>query len=623
MHNLLKRQLRKLGLSSEQLPSMEEWVVLLERIAQTYQDMDANRYTLERSLKISSDEMRGLYEEKLKNSERRFKQIFEETDFISVQGFNKHHKVTYWNPASETHFGYSEDEAMGQCIEDLIIPDVTRQNITQLIDDSFNYGHAIPSSEVELHKKDGSPIDVLSSYILINNDYNEVEMFCLDIDMTLRKQFEEKIIHQAHYDALTELPNRFLALDRLTQLFNEAERNDELVAVFFLDLDDFKKVNDTLGHEVGDKVLVETAHRLTSDLRMGDTIGRLGGDEFIVLLSGLSSVKDSQRIAENLLRQFRSPFIIDDREIVLGASIGIAIYPVDAKTPSEILRNADSAMFHAKRQGRNTYEYFTKDMNHDVSKRLTVEEQLYNALDNNEFEVYYQAKIELSTGKIMGAEALLRWDNPVLGKVSPDEFIPIAEQTGFIVPLGQYVLVEALKVTAYWHEKYDSTLHIAVNLSPRQFRNSGLVEFVEMIMQQTGVSSKYLELEVTEGMLMGGHQYIMDTLDSLEQRGITISMDDFGTGYSSLSYLQNYPFSVLKIDRSFINGMMDNAENRELVQAIIAMAHALKLQVVAEGVETREQRDHLKKWGCDYVQGYFFSKPVTADAMSALLKSSK
>ena len=621
MHNLLKRQLRKLALSVDKPPAIDDWLVLLERIEQSYHDADASKYTLERSLKLSSDEMRGLYEEKLKNSERRFRMIFEKTDFISVQGYDINHKVTYWNSASEALYGYSADEAIGQSIEGLIIPDTMRQQIKTAIDDWFNGGAAIPSSEVTLRKKDNSPIDVLSSHILLKNEKNEAEMFCLDIDMTLRKQFEEKILHQAHFDSLTELPNRFLALDRLTQLINEAERDKEIIAVLFLDLDDFKKVNDTLGHEVGDKILMETAYRLTHDLRTGDTVGRLGGDEFIILLSGLNAISDAQPIAGNLLQQFRKPFFIDGREIFLSASIGIAIFPWDAKTPSEILRHADSAMFYAKAQGRNTYEYFTKEMKHDVSKRLALEEQLYSALDKNEFEVYYQAKIDISTNKIMGAEALLRWNNSVLGYISPVDFIPIAEQTGFIVPLGEYVLQEALKMTAFWHQKYDSTFHIAVNLSPRQLRHSGLLNFIEKTMQETNISSKYLELEVTEGMLMGGHKYIIDTLNDLSQKGISISMDDFGTGYSSLSYLQDYPFSVLKIDRNFITGMMDNAGNRELVQAIIAMAHGLKLEVVAEGVETQEQFNYLKQLGCDYAQGYLFSKPLTADAMSILLKS--
>jgi len=621
MHSLLKRQLRKLGLSTDQAPELSQWSALLERINQSYESADDGRYTLERSLSISSDEIRGLYDEKLKNSESRFKKVFQNAELIAVQGYDKNHRVNYWNPASERLYGYTADEAVGQYLEELIIPADMREQVSAGIDAWLNGGAAIPSSEVTLCRSDGSLVEVFSSHVLIENMNNEPEMYCIDIDITLRKQFEEKILHQAHYDSLTELPNRFLSLDRLNQLLGEAERSKDLVAVLFLDLDDFKRVNDTLGHEVGDKILIETAQRLIYGLRAGDTVGRLGGDEFIILLSGLVDPGDAQPIAENILNRFRKAFFIEGREIILGVSIGIAIFPWDAKTPSELLRNADSAMFHAKSQGRNTYEYFTKEMNRDVSKRLAMEEQLYSALDNNEFEVYYQAKIDISSNQIMGAEALLRWNNPVLGNVSPFDFIPIAEQTGLIVPLGQFVLTEALNMTAYWHQNYDPEFNIAVNLSPRQFRDSSLVNFIETTMQQSGVASEFIELEVTEGMLMDGHNYIIETLDALNQLDITISIDDFGTGYSSLSYLQHYPFSVVKIDRSFIHEMMSNSKNRELIQAIIAMSHGLKFKVVAEGVETQEQLNHLQRLGCDYAQGYLFSKPVTAAQFSEILKS--
>lgn len=557
----------------------------------------------------------------LRSSENRFRTVFEKTDFISVQGYDKNLKVIYWNPASESLYGYTADQAIGRYLGDLIIPAEMHEQVKIGINNWINGGVPIPSSGLTLCKSDGSPVDVFSSHVLFYNENNEPEMYCIDIDVTMRKQYEQQILHQAHYDSLTELPNRFLSLDRLSQLLEEAERNKELVAVLFLDLDDFKNVNDTLGHEVGDKILIETAQRLSNGLRAGDTVGRLGGDEFIILLSGLKNISDSQFIAKNLLNQFAPAFLIDGREIILGASIGIAVFPWDAQTSSELLRNADSAMLYAKNQGRNTYEFFTKEMNLDVSKQLALEEQLYAALDNNEYEIYYQAKIEIATNQIMGVEALLRWNNPVLESVSPIDFIPVAEQTGLIVPLGQFVLTEALKMTAYWHQHFSSEFHIAVNMSPRQFRDPGLVGFVEQIMKQSGISGKHLELEVTEGMLMGEHKYIIDTLSAFNHLGITISMDDFGTDYSSLSNLRNYPFNIIKIDRSFINNLMFDEENKKLVQAIIAMAHGLKLKVVAEGVETKEQLDYLKFLSCDYAQGYLFSKPVAAQEMTKMLKS--
>ncbi len=560
-------------------------------------------------------------EHALRISENRFRTVFERTDFISVQGYDQNHQVTYWNPASEQLYGYTSEQAIGRNIEELIIPGGMREQVKKSINNWINGGDPIPSAELRLRRSDGSSVDVFSSHVLFHNENNEPKMYCIDIDVSLLKQYEQKILHQAHYDALTELPNRFLSLDRLTHLLENAERKKELIAVLFLDLDDFKKINHTLGHEFGDKVLVETAKRLKNGIRAFDTVGRLGGDEFIILLCGLKQITDAHIIVKNLLNQFTNAFSIDRREIILGASIGIAIFPFDAKNSSELLRNADSAMFHAKKQGRNTYEFFTKDMKQNVSKRLAIEEQLYEALDKHELKVYYQPIINVAAKQIMGAEALLRWNNPKLGSISPEVFIPIAEQTGLIVKIGQFVIIEALKMTAYWQQKYCSEFNIAVNLSPRQFRDSNLDSFIEKELSRLTISNNCLELEVTENILISNHQYIIDVMTALKLLNVSISMDDFGMGYSSLSYLRKYPFDILKIDRSFVSDLMLGNENKELVKAIISMAHGLKLKVVAEGVETQEQLDFLKTLSCDYAQGYLFSKPVPAEKLSQLLKA--
>ncbi len=443
-------------------------------------------------------------------------------------------------------------------------------------------------------------------------------------DISQRKAAEKKVLHQAHFDALTGLPNRFLTLDRRSQLINEAQRNNDSVAVLFLDLDDFKKINDTLGHETGDKLLIEAAERLNHVVRGGDTVGRLGGDEFIVLLGGLTKPGDARPIAENLLNRFRDAFSIDGRELILTTSLGIAVFPEDGDNVSELLRNADSAMYHSKALGRNTYSYFTNAMNRDVSRRLALEEQLHGALDRGEFSVFYQPQVAISSGKIVAAEALLRWNNPALGNVPPEEFIPITEQTGLIVSIGQFVLTEALTIGAQWHKEYDINFRMAINLSPRQFRDPELVNYIEKTIKQTCVSGECLELEITEGVLMSTHSYIDGVLNELNSLGVSIAMDDFGTGYSSLSYLRSYPFDVLKIDRSFISDISDITDdntNRELISAAIAMAHNLNLTVVAEGVETEEQFNYLKGLGCDYAQGFLFGKAMPADEMTELLKS--
>ena len=533
--------------------------------------------------------------------------------------------ITRMNPVAEHLTGWMLEEAQGKSVKNIfpIIDATTRDPIENPIEKVITSGEVIHlSNHTTLTSRDGTEYQISDSAAPIRNrDNNIMGMVLVFNDVTERKQAEKKILHQAHFDALTDLPNRFLSLDRLLQLINEARCNNELVTVLYLDLDDFKKINDSLGHDVGDKLLIEAAARLSSGLRCGDTVGRLGGDEFIVLLRGLTDLTDASPVIENLLEKFREAFRIDNRELMLTASIGVAVYPNDGNTPSELLRKADSAMYHSKEEGRNTYSYFTEAMNKDVSRRLALEEQMHGALERGEFRLHYQPKVDITTCNLIGVEALLRWNNPALGEVTPCEFIPIAEQTGLIIPIGQFVLNKALEMTATWQQKYEQPFSIAVNLSPRQFRDPNLVTFIKKAIAQSGVSGKSLELEIIEGVLMSGHAYIDEALEAINSLGISIAMDDFGTGYSSLSYLRRYPFDVLKIDRSFVNDIIEDKADRELVNAAIAMAHSLGLKVVAEGVETEEQRALLAKQGCEIAQGYLFSKPVSAEEITAMLVS--
>ncbi len=557
--------------------------------------------------------------ENLKDSEVRY---FSMLDLIptGIVITDDEHKIILFNQAAEKLFAYTSEEVIGQPLSQLIPSYYQSQHSIDIQNFRHSSVESIPAMNrepilVENKKNEEFYIEASFSKVTLAK---ETLMMAAITDVTLRKEQEEKIWNQAHFDALTGLPNRFLSLDRLSLLLNEARRNKDFVAVLFLDLDDFKKVNDTLGHETGDKLLIESAIRLSNIVRSKDTVGRLGGDEFIILLEGLSLVTDAQPVAENLLERFRNPFIIDGRKLVLTASVGIAVFPQDGASPSELLRNADAAMYHSKELGRNTYCYFTDSMNREVSRRLTIEEQINGALKRGEFEVHYQTQVNISDRKVIGAEALLRWYNPTLGHVSPVEFIPIAEQTGLIVALGQYVLIEALTVAKKLQQTMGAEFTMAVNLSPRQFRDPELVNFIQKAIEQSGLTSKYLELEITEGVLMSGHSYINDALNQLSEMGVSLAMDDFGTGYSSLSYLRNYPFDVLKIDRSFINDIIEDADDRELIHAVVAMAHGLKLKVVAEGIETEEQLAYLKKLGCDYGQGYLFSKPVSADKIATM-----
>lgn len=430
-------------------------------------------------------------------------------------------------------------------------------------------------------------------------------------DITDQKRQEEVILKHAFYDTLTSLPNRFLALDRLQQMIHEAKRNQQLIAVGFIDLDDFKKVNDSMGHEVGDKVLIHSANVLKTALRKHDTVARLGGDEFILLLGDIQTHHDITAIATKLVQLFRSPFEIDERAFTISLSLGIAVFPDDADSPNELLRKADSAMYSAKQMGRNTFSFFTESMSQDLNRRLKLEEHMRSALAKQEFEVYFQPQYDLSNGFVVGAEALLRWHNEELGWISPAEFIPLAEQTGYIIELGEFVLEQALLQIVYLQTLHPTPYRIAVNLSPRQFKDPNLVNTISHMIHKYQIDTQYLELEITEGVLLTGDALVKDALFEFHQLGVIVSMDDFGTGYSSLNYLRLYPFDVVKIDQSFIFDMHTSEQVRQLVKTIITMAHNLSIKVIAEGIETQLQLDTLAALGCDLGQGYFLGKPMS------------
>ncbi len=538
---------------------------------------------------------------------------------VSVMITDPNGNIEYVNSAFEQLAGYSASEVKGKNPRILKSGNNQPEEYKKLWS-TISTGGAW-QGEFQNKKKNGD-IFWENAHIapVLDGDGTIRHYLAVKEDITRQKEQDQRILHQAHFDSLTDLPNRFLSLDRLTQLIKDSERNNTKVAVLFLDLDDFKKINDTLGHDAGDRLLEQAADRLKEAVREGDTIGRLGGDEFIMILGGLTDVMNARPAAENLLNRFRTPFNLDGRELILSVSIGISIYPDDGDSTVELLRSADTAMYCSKDQGRNTYNYFTKSMNKDVSRRLMLEEKLHGALERGEFYLCYQPIIEIKNRRVMGCEALLRWNNPVVGNILPDEFIPITEQTGLIVQIGRFVLAETLRMAAKWQNSYSPDFIVAVNLSPRQFRDPQLIDDINNILKVSGIAADSLHLEITEGVLLNGISHTDASLNTLNELGINIVMDDFGTGYSSLNYLRRYPFNTLKIDREFVSDITYDMGDRELVNAAIVMAHSLDLKVVAEGVETEEQLAYLESQGCDYAQGYLFSKPVSPAELTALLE---
>ncbi|OEJ67773.1 EAL domain-containing protein [Magnetovibrio blakemorei] len=529
--------------------------------------------------------------------------------------------IEYVNSACMKIFGYSCDALIGQNMS-ILRSGLTRNSTYHDLWQSISSGNEW-SGEILNSKKDGSTVWMQVHIAPVKDEDGIISHYIgIEEDISLRKEHEERILHQAQYDDLTNLPNRMLAMDRLNQAIIMSSRNNTQVALMFIDLDDFKKVNDSLGHEVGDALLVEATSRLLNAVREGDTVARQGGDEFLIILAGLHNPNDAEPVIQKILSAFTAPFVISGSDFVISPSIGLSIYPNDGNDAVTLLRNADAAMYKTKEQGGNGYSYFTNSMNEEGLKRLDIERHLLGALGNNELSLAYQPIIDVKTRTIVGTEALIRWNSPTLGFVSPEEFIPIAERTGLIIPIGHWVMETACAQVSDWNKRFNFNLGLAVNVSPRQFRNQHILQTLDVGLA-TGLAPSLLEIEVTEGLLITNKAPAVTLLNALKERGVNLSMDDFGTGYSSLSYLKTLPFDTLKVDRSFIRDIVDDPDDLALVSAAISMANALGLKVIAEGVETQEQFKILNALNCHQVQGYFFSKPIAAPLFEALLMENK
>lgn len=532
-------------------------------------------------------------------------------------------RATTWNPAAEAVFGYNAAEAVGESGYMLVAGVADNERLAQMWMDLIRNKGA---SRVTLTAKTKRGETIETEWYntpLVDGENNVIGVASLVQDVTERVNTERTIHYMAHHDALTGLPNRRLMQDRLNQAILQARRQQRHVALMFLDLDRFKLVNDTLGHETGDHVLREVTKRLMACVRDGDTVSREGGDEFIVVLSDLDKPESAQMVAGKIMTELAKPIEVSGHELTVTASIGISHFPNDATDVQQLLKHADSAMYQAKDAGRNTARFFTSDLNFLLSKRLELETRLRRGIERNEFYLRYQPLVNVASGQIEGVEALLRWNDPQKGEIYPADFISVAEELGVIVPLGEWVFRTACQQLAAWEKQGIHDLTMSVNLSPRQFISRKLLPSMREAIDESGVKAMSIDLEITETMAMRNLDQTVEILEELRRMGVSISIDDFGVGYSSLSQLSKLPAQTLKIDKSFISMVPGDENSCSITEAIIAMAKSLKLRIVAEGVEQEVQLAFLRKYGCDLFQGYLYAKPLTSDDATALIRAQR
>ncbi|MCB5184197.1 EAL domain-containing protein [Methylobacillus gramineus] len=530
--------------------------------------------------------------------------------------------LIYVNKAFERHTGYSAEEALGRnCSflqgEDTAQPELEKIRIALK-------ERSAAQATLRNYRKDGSLFLNELHITPVRDNKGGVQYFVgVQNDITQIRQYQEALEHQANYDALTGLVNRNLLKERIKQAFSEARRQSSIFTVAFVDIDNFKRVNDSLGHSAGDDLIRMVGQRLQRCVRDEDTVARVGGDEFVLVLKDQSMEVSLLIIMQRIQTEMLHPFLINDKQLTVTCSIGLASFPRDGIDAETLLANADSAMYQAKTTGRNNFQFYAKEMNSELEAELALEHDLWHALENEEFVLNYQPQIELSTGKIIGVEALIRWQHPTRGLIPPNQFIPMAEEDGLIVPIGKWVLETACRDSLRLQAEGIPPIRIAVNLSARQLGQPDFVDQLEDVLTTTGINAECLELEITESMIMHNVETNIEVLRKISAAGIQLSLDDFGTGYSSLAYLQQFPINRLKIDQSFIRNIATDNSYALISRAIIGLAHSLEIQVIAEGIETIEQLDFVKSNHCNEGQGYFFSKPLEFEFLRSLLRSSK
>jgi diguanylate cyclase (GGDEF)-like protein/PAS domain S-box-containing protein len=571
-------------------------------------------------------------QQQLKESERLHRYLVNTSpDIIYILDPKGH--FTFINERIESLLGFDKEELIGKHYS-ILVHNEDMDQAKYVFNERRVGARASTNIELRLKCKDeGAPryfetrsLPIELSSMGIYNDEKAAKQdtylgtYGVARDITERKIAEETINFQAYHDLLTHLPNRSLLRDRLGLAISQAKREKEMLAVMFLDLDRFKNINDSLGHMIGDELLQQVSTRLKDCLREGDTLARFGGDEFTLLLPKISDNReDVSKIAEKIISVLKQPFMIDGHELYVSASIGISMYPQDGSNMDALIKNADVAMYHVKDQGKNAYKFFSNDMNTPYFRNLSLDTGIHKALDNNEFSLQYQPQVDLNTGEIVGVEALLRWEHPEHGSISPCEFIPFAEETGLIVEIGDWVMKTALTELKRWMDAGLPKIRMSVNLSTRHLAENNIVKTINRILKETGVKGDCLEIEITENAIMDDMDSVIQKLKKLACNGVTIAIDDFGTGYSSLSYLHKLPIHTLKIDRTFLQESSFANTDHTIVNTIVAMAKGLHLNVIAEGVETQKQLDHLRELDCNQAQGFLFGKPFSSDVIAQLL----
>ncbi|MBC8238152.1 MAG: EAL domain-containing protein [Helicobacteraceae bacterium] len=532
-------------------------------------------------------------------------------------------KYLYVNDGALSSIGYSYDELSSMSVYD-INPYLTQEKIIELQNEENKEGKVLNRT---IHRrKDGSEYHVQSLIHTIR--YQNTDAYVVfDTDISEQVKTEKLLIkqtrllnHQANHDTLTNLPNRMLFKDRLTQIIKSSTRHKEQFALLFIDLDQFKKINDSLGHHIGDEVLIESASRLGSIIRDEDTLARLGGDEFTIILKDISSVQGASTVAQKIVKIMKEPIKIKGHTLFISSSIGISMFPADATSEDNLIKFADTAMYRAKDEGRDNFQFYSSDMTTQAFERVVMENSLRSAIAQEQFIVYFQPQYETTTETIIGMEALVRWDHPQIGLVPPGKFIPIAEESGLIIEIDRIVMKKAMKQFSQWYKDGYNPGVLSLNLAMKQLNQEDFITTLLNIMNALQFQAKWLELEVTEGQVMDNPDAAISKLKEISNIGIELAIDDFGTGYSSLAYLKKLPLNKLKIDQSFIKDIPEDEDDMAITKAIIALGKSLNLKLIAEGVETQAQRDFLLKNDCTTIQGYFYSRPLPSDEITELLQ---